>query len=148
VFGERLVPEALYLVDEHDDRLADILEDDLDVELDQPLAVADDRLVLPPVLQVDLEPQLAQEPVGEAVVPATRVGPAIALAGLPVAREVPSRTGMALALSVISITWAEFCVVRKMRPMSPRELSTGMPTRRPSSEPLSMIMLRTAGLVS
>ena len=56
--------------------------------------------------------------------------------------------GMALALSVIKITCAELGAVRKTRPASPRALSTGMPTKSPSSLPLSMIILRMTGLVS
>ena len=55
-----------------------ITQQDFRVELDEPLAVAEDRFILPPRLQVNADAQLAQQPVGHAVVPTTGVGPGIA----------------------------------------------------------------------
>ena len=50
---ERKIFDALYLVDEYNHAPGNVVQDDLDIKLDQPLTVAEKRFVLPPGLQID-----------------------------------------------------------------------------------------------
>ena len=78
----RHVLDALYLVHEHDDALAHELQDDFGIELQQALAIAQHRAVVPPRLQVITDAQLSQQAVGDVVVPAAGVAATVANAYL------------------------------------------------------------------
>jgi len=84
---EQLVTELQWAntpqpVNKHDNVIADVAEDDLRVELDQPLAVTQYGLVLPPGLQVESYAKLSQQPICDAVVPAARISTTISIANL------------------------------------------------------------------
>ncbi len=79
---ERQVGDALDLVNENRDALVHVLQDDFRIKLDKALPVAEYGLVLPPALQVYPNTQLSQEPVGDAVIPASGIRSRIAHADL------------------------------------------------------------------
>ena len=60
----------------------DVLQDDLNVKFDKPLPVAQDRVVLPPNQQIDLEPKLPAQPIGNTVIPTTRIRVTVTFADL------------------------------------------------------------------
>ena len=52
------VGDVLDLVDEHNNPFLNILQNHVDIEFDQALPVTEDRVVLPPGLEINFEPQL------------------------------------------------------------------------------------------
>ena len=88
VFGKRQVSDTLNLVNKDDNSFVDILEHNLDVEFNKSLSIAEDRVVLPPGLQVCLQPQLARQSISDAVVPTAAVGSSVAFSNL---REIEYR---------------------------------------------------------
>ena len=78
----RKIFDALDFIDEYDYALGNVLQNDFRIELEQSLLVAQYRFVLPPVLQIIANPQLAQKPVGNAVIPTARIRAAIAYSDL------------------------------------------------------------------
>jgi hypothetical protein len=53
--------------------------------------------------------------------------------------EVWTRPLMALLVSVTSSTFDDVGLTRLTRPTTPRQVMTGMPSRRPSSSPRSIV---------
>src|SRR5690606_35379668 len=79
---ERQRQRALDLVDEYRDRHRRVRQHDISEELREPELARERALLLPPALEIDLEAQLAQHAIRDAVVPARRVAALAAHADL------------------------------------------------------------------